>query len=101
MSGLRSENTDLRHQSKRPGSRLHPPVELPGGGPLLFPVGELSQGRNLGGMCPLEGWERADDPLLKNLSGPLGPATVLERGGDSLRDQLGMRLPGVMVNSGV
>ena len=43
---------------------------------------------------PLDGRERADDPLLQDLSGPLGPSSVLERGVDGLRDQLGMRLPG-------
>ena len=68
MSGVRPEKTGARHQPKCPGGRVSPPVELPGGLPLLSPPSQLSLGRSPGGMGTLGGRERANDLLLQDLS---------------------------------
>ena len=94
MSGVRPEKIGLRHQSKRSGGGVSPLVELPSGFPLLPSPGQLSLGWNLGRMGSLGGRERANDALLQDLSGPMGPTPVLERGCGRLRDQLGMRFSG-------
>ena len=93
MSGVRPEKIGLRHQSKRPGGGVSSLVELPSGFPLLPSPGQLSLGRNPGRMGSLGERERTNDPFLQDLSGPMGPTPVLERGCGRLRDHLGMRLP--------
>ena len=93
MSGVRPEKIGLQHQPKRPGGGVSPLVELPSGFPLLPSPGQLSMGRNPGRMGSLGERERTNDPFLQDLSGPMGPTPVLERGCGRLRDQIGMRLP--------